>query len=399
VLIRLISVIRVSKIKNQNRKMSHGELNIENPDWTKARHRIIVSGGGTGGHIFPAIAIANALTAKDPTVKVLFVGAEGRMEMEKVPAAGYKIIGLPVRGFNRKNPFKNIVVIYRLVRSLIIARVIIKRFHPDAVVGVGGYASGPVLRAAARKGIPVIIQEQNSYAGVTNKLLAKKADRICVAYDGMERFFPKDKIVFTGNPVRQELNDCNMRRNQSLSFFDLDPGKQTILVVGGSLGARTINQSVEAYLDRFPASLQLIWQTGKGFYERAKEQVQSRKMSNVKVFAFIQRMDLAYAAADLAVSRAGAGTISELSITGKPCILVPSPNVAEDHQTRNAMALVQKKAAIMIRDSEAVEKLMPEAVATVQNHEALEPLADNIKMLAKFHADKTIAEVVIQLIK
>ena len=378
-------------MNNQKSKM--------NTDWTKHRRRIIVSGGGTGGHIFPAIAIANALTEKDPTVKILFVGAEGRMEMEKVPAAGYRIVGLPVRGFNRKNPFKNVAVIYRLIRSMIIARIIIRRFRPDAVVGTGGYAGGPVVRAASRKRIPVVIHEMNSYAGVTNKLLARKADRICVAYDGMERFFPKEKIVVTGNPVRQELNDCHLQHAQSLHFFDLDASKQTILVLGGSLGARTINQSVEAYLDRFPADLQLIWQTGKNFYERAKEQVHRRKLPNVKVFEFIGRMDLAYAAADLVISRAGAGTISELSITAKPCILVPSPNVAEDHQTKNAMTLVQKNAALMVRDSEAIEKLLPEAVATVQNYEVLEPLADNIKMMAKFHADEAIAEVVMKLIE
>jgi UDP-N-acetylglucosamine--N-acetylmuramyl-(pentapeptide) pyrophosphoryl-undecaprenol N-acetylglucosamine transferase len=282
---------------------------------------------------------------------------------------------------------------------MFIARIIVKRFRPDAVVGVGGYASGPVLRAASRKGIPAVIHEMNSYAGVANKLLARRADRICVAYDGMERFFPKEKIVFTGNPVRQELNDCHLQHEQSLVFFDLDAAKQTILVLGGSLGARTINQSVAAYLDRFPENLQLIWQTGKNFYETAKEQVQCRKMTHVKVFAFIQRMDLAYAAADLAVSRAGAGTVSELGITGKPCILVPSPNVAEDHQTKNALALALKNAAIMIEDSEAVEKLMPEAIATVQNHEALEPLSDNIKMMAKFHAAEAIAEEVLNLIK
>jgi len=372
---------------------------MEQSDYTKPRRRIIISGGGTGGHIFPAIAIANALTEKDPTVEILFVGAEERMEMEKVPAAGYKIVGLPVRGFNRRNPFKNIAVIYRLIRSMFIARAVVEWFRPDVVVGVGGYASGPVLRTATRKRIPVVIQEQNSYAGVTNKLLARKADRICVAYDGMERFFPKEKIVLTGNPVRQELNDCHLQHEQSISFFDLDASKQTILILGGSLGARTINQSMEAYLDRFPTDLQLIWQTGKNFYKRAKEQVQNRKMPNVKVFEFIHRMDLAYAAADLVVSRAGAGTISELSITAKPCILVPSPNVAEDHQTKNAMALVQKNAAIMIRDSEAMTKLFPEAVATVQNYEALEPLSDNIKKMAKFRAAEIIAEEVIQLIE
>ena len=365
---------------------------------TKSRWRVIISGGGTGGHIFPAIAIAKALKERDPAVKILFVGAEGRMEMEKVPAAGYHIIGLPVRGFNRRNPIKNFAVIYRLIRSLFIARIIIRRFRPNVVVGVGGYASGPVLWAASRNQIPVVIQEQNSYAGIANKLLAKKAGKICVAYENMERFFPKDKIVLTGNPVRAELNDCHLQHEQSLLFFDLDPNKQTILVLGGSLGARTINQSAEAYLDKFPAHLQLIWQTGKKFYEWAKAQVQQQKLSNVKVFEFIHRMDLAYAAADLVVSRAGAGTISELSITAKACILVPSPNVAEDHQTKNAMALVRKNAAIIVRDREAVKKLFPEAVATVQNYEVLEPLSDNIKTMAKFHAAEAIAGEVMQLI-
>ncbi len=369
---------------------------MKNP---KHRHRIIVSGGGTGGHIFPAIAIANALSEKDPAAKILFVGAEGRMEMEKVPAAGYRIVGLPVRGFDRKHLFRNFAVIYRLIKSLFIAREIIKRFHPDVVVGVGGYASGPVLRAASRKKIPMVIQEQNSYAGVTNKLLARKADQICVAYDGMEHFFPEKKIILTGNPVRQELENCYLRHDQSLSFFDLDSNKQTILVLGGSLGARTINQSVERYLDNFPAHLQLIWQTGGGYYEKANQEVQKKCLNHVKVYPFIHRMDMAFAAADLVVSRAGAGTISELSIVGKPCILVPSPNVAEDHQTKNAMALVEKKAAIMIRDDEAVDKLMPAAIATVQNHEVLEPLADNIKMLAKFHAAETIADIVILLME
>jgi len=363
-----------------------------------SRRRIIISGGGTGGHIFPAIAIANAIKEKDPAVKILFVGAKGRMEMEKVPAAGYRIIGLPVRGFNRKNPFKNIAVVYRLLQSLFIARIIIRRFRPDAVVGVGGYVSAPVLWAASRKRIPVVIQEQNSYAGVANKLLARKADKICVAYDGMERFFPKDKIVFTGNPVRKELTDCHLQREQGVNFFDLDVTKQTILLVGGSLGARTINQSVEAYLDRLPVNVQLIWQTGKDFYNRAKKLIERHKTHNVKVFAFIQRMDLAYSAADLVVSRAGAGAISELSIVAKPCILVPSPNVAEDHQTKNAMALVQKNAAIMIRDSEAIEKLMPQAIETIQNRKSLESLSANIKEMAKFNAAEVIAKEIVHLI-
>ncbi len=375
-------------------------LDDQNPvDWSKPRHRIIISGGGTGGHIFPAIAIANALSEKDPTARILFVGAEGRMEMEKVPAAGYKIIGLPVRGFDRKNLFRNFQVVYRLIKSLFIARIIVKRFRPDAVIGVGGYASGPILYAASRKGISSVIQEQNSYAGVTNKLLSRRVDRICVAYDKMERFFPKEKIIVTGNPVRKQLEQCSNLRDQSLTFFDLDPDKQTILALGGSLGARTINRSVASGVDQLPSDIQLIWQTGNLYFEEARKKMQDKIHPNVKVFPFIHRMDLAYAAADLVISRAGAGTISELSITGKPCILVPSPNVAEDHQTRNAMALVEKNAAIMITDNEAVEKLMTEAIATVQNHEALEPLSDNIRMLAKYNSAGTIADVIIQLMK
>ena len=356
------------------------------------RRRIIISGGGTGVHIFPAIAIANALKEIDPAVKILFVGAQGRMEMEKVPAAGYRIIGLPVRGLNRKNLFKNFAVIFKLIKSLFIARTIIRRFRPDAVVGVGGYASAPVLRAAARKRIPVVIQEQNSYAGKTNKWLSRKAAKICVAYEGMERFFPKEKIVLTGNPVRSELNDCHLQRAQAINFFELEPTKKTILVVGGSLGALTINRSVAESIANLGENIQLIWQTGKGFYKKAKDLVENQKINNVKVFEFIQRMDLAYAAADLVVSRAGAGTISELSVVAKPCILVPSPNVAEDHQTKNAMALVSKNAAIMIPDSEAVEKLFPKAIETVQNSKTLELLANNIKELAKFNSTRVIAE-------
>ena len=367
-------------------------------DSIKPLRRVIISGGGTGGHIFPAIAIANAIAKKDPAIKILFVGAEGRMEMEKVPAAGYRIIGLPVCGFNRKNPLKNFAVVYKLIRSLFVARTIIRRFRPDAVVGVGGYASAPALWAASRKGIPVIIQEQNSYAGIANKLLARKAQKICVAYDDMERFFPKNKIVVTGNPVRAELSHCHILRGQGINYFDLDATKQTILIVGGSLGALTINRSVETFLERIPYNIQLLWQTGKSFYEKAKKIVECKNTSNVKVFEFVQRMDLAYAVADLVVSRAGAGTISELSIVAKPCILVPSPNVAEDHQTKNALALVQKNAAKMVSDSEAVEKLTTLAIETVQNKETLETLAENIKKMAKFHAAETIAEEIINLI-
>ncbi|MDR2038887.1 MAG: undecaprenyldiphospho-muramoylpentapeptide beta-N-acetylglucosaminyltransferase [Bacteroidales bacterium] len=375
-------------------------INDQNLDAAKTYRRVIISGGGTGGHIFPAIAIANALSAKDPSIRILFVGAEGRMEMEKVPKAGYKIIGLPVRGFDRKNLFRNFRVLYLLIRSIYIARIIIKRFHPDAVIGVGGYASGPVLYAACKKGIPTLIQEQNSYAGVTNKLLAKKVDKICVAYDDMERFFPKEKIIITGNPVRRRLTECVVMRDQSMLFFDFHEDKPTILVLGGSLGARTINQSVLGSLEHFPSDIYLIWQTGISYYEKAKQAVLDKQLHHqIKVFQFIERVDLAYTAADLVISRAGASTISELCIKGKPSILVPSPNVAEDHQTKNAMALVKKEAAIMIPDDQAVKKLMDTAISTVRNPQMLEPLSDNIRELARFNAARKIADIVIQLME
>lgn len=393
------------KMKQDRQKITNGNNTFPSSSGggrrraSTARRRFIISGGGTGGHIFPAIAIANALSEKDPTAKILFVGAKGRMEMEKVPAAGYKIIGLPVRGFDRQNLFRNFKVIYLLIRSLFIARIIIRRFRPDAVVGVGGYASGPMLRAASRRKIPTVIQEQNSYAGITNKLLAKRVDKICVAYEGMERFFPKKKIIVTGNPVRQELEDSTVMHDQSMMFFDMDKEKRTLLILGGSLGARTVNHSVSAYLDQLPADIQLIWQTGETYYDTAVREVFSKRLQNVKVYAFIQRMDLAYTAADLVISRAGAGTISELSIMGKPCILVPSPNVAEDHQTKNAMALVSKNAAIMIRDDEALEKLLPEAVRIISDYEVLEPLAENIRQFARFNAAGTIAGIVMKLVE
>ena len=360
--------------------------------------RIIISGGGTGGHIFPAIAIANALKENDANVKILFIGAAGRMEMEKIPAAGYRIIGLPVRGFNRKNPLKNIAVVYKLIVSLFIVRKIIKLFRPDVVVGVGGYVSAPALWTASRMRIPVVIQEQNSYAGIANKLLSRKADKICVAYEGMERFFPKEKIVFTGNPVRIELAECHLLREQGINFFELDANKRTILVMGGSLGARSINQSVEAYLERLPDNIQLLWQTGNNYFEHAKMLLDRHKTPNVKIFAFINRIDLAYSAADLVVSRAGAGAISELSIAAKPCILTPSPNVAEDHQTKNAMVLVEKNAAIMVSDSDAHKKLMSKAIETVQNKQTLDTLAKEIKNLAKHHAAESIAAEIFYLL-
>ncbi|MDR1866097.1 MAG: undecaprenyldiphospho-muramoylpentapeptide beta-N-acetylglucosaminyltransferase [Bacteroidales bacterium] len=360
--------------------------------------RIIISGGGTGGHIFPAIAIANALSAQYAPLRILFVGAEGRMEMKKVPEAGYRIIGLPVRGFDRKHLWKNFEVLYRLVKSLFIARIIIRRFRPDAVIGVGGYASGPVLFAASRKGIPTLIQEQNSYAGVTNRILAKRVNRICVAYEGMERYFPADRITVTGNPVRESLLESTVMREQSMLFFDFAEDRPTILSLGGSLGARTINRSVLGALNGLPHDIYMIWQTGEEYYEIARRAVADKNLqSRIKVFRFIERMDLAFAASDLVISRAGASTISELCITGKPCILVPSPNVAEDHQTKNAMTLTEKGAAIMIPDSEAGDRLMSVAIATVQNRNVLEPLADRIRMLAKFRSAETIAHIVMEI--
>ena len=316
--------------------------------------KFIISGGGTGGHIFPAISIANALKKRLPDCEILFVGALGRMEMERVPAAGYPIEGLPVSGFDRKNLLRNVKVLMNLFRSLMLARRIIRRFQPDVAIGVGGYASAPTLRAASAFGIPTVIQEQNSYAGVTNKLLAKKAARICVAYEGMERFFPKDKIILTGNPVRQDLFSVAPGTKEAYDFFNLDPTKKTILVVGGSLGARTVNQSIIAGLEKLAKTdIQIIWQTGKFYIENAHAAAEPFACKNLIVTDFVSRMDLAYSIADLVISRAGASSISELCLLAKPVILVPSPNVAEDHQTQNALALVRKDAAVMIKDVDA----------------------------------------------
>ena len=360
--------------------------------------RLIVSGGGTGGHIFPALSIANAVKAKCPEAEILFVGAENRMEMQRVPAAGYDIIGLPVSGFDRKNLLKNIAVLWRLMKSRRKARRIIRDFGPHVAVGVGGYASGPTLKEAGAMGIPTLLQEQNSYAGVTNKLLAKQADRICVAYEGMERFFPKEKIILTGNPVRQNLLDARITRDEAVKTFGLDPKKKTVLLVGGSLGARTLNESMlGAWETLREADVQFIWQTGKYYYEDIKAQLQGRELENVHVCDFISSMDAAYAAADLVISRAGAGSISEFCLLGKPVILVPSPNVAEDHQTKNALALVEKDAAIYISDAEARRTLLPEAINTINNPKKLESLAQNIRLLARPNAAADIADEVIRL--
>ena len=361
--------------------------------------RIIISGGGTGGHIFPAVAIANALKAKRPDTEILFVGALGRMEMQRVPAAGYNIKGLPICGFNRKNLLKNFAVLFKLWKSQRIAKKIIKDFKPVVAVGVGGYASGPTLNQCASMGIPCLIQEQNSYAGVTNKLLAKKASKICVAYEGMERFFPKDKIVLTGNPVRQQLLDTQLTKAEALRTFGLEPSKKTILIVGGSLGARTINDSVMAHLDELQNSgVQVIWQTGKNYFENIKQQLAEKSpMPALKPTDFIADMGAAYRAADLVISRAGASSISEFCLIGKPVILVPSPNVAEDHQTKNALALVNRQAAQFVSDAEAPQKLIPLALSTVKDDQILGQLSHNIKLMALRNSAETIANEVFAL--
>lgn len=359
------------------------------------KHRFIISGGGTGGHIFPAISIANALKKQMPDAEILFVGALGRMEMERVPASGYLIEGLPVSGFDRKDMIRNIKVLWNLIHSMVLARRIIRKFKPEVVIGVGGYASAPTLRAASALGIPTLIQEQNSYAGVANKLLAKKAKKICVAYEGMERFFQKDKIILTGNPVRQDLFAVAPKTVEAYEFFGLNPKKKTILVVGGSLGARTINQSIISGLDKLlKTEVQIIWQTGKFYIENARKAAEQFVSPTLLVTDFVSRMDLAYSIADLVISRAGASSISELCLLAKPVILVPSPNVAEDHQTQNALALVRKEAAIMIRDSDAIGQLVDKSIELIQNGPELIKLSVNIQKLAeKDSADRIALEV------
>ncbi len=363
--------------------------------------RVIVSGGGTGGHIFPALSIANAIKALQPDAEILFVGAEGRMEMQRVPAAGYKIIGLPIAGFDRKNLLRNFSVLLKIWKSRRIARRIIKDFRPQVAVGVGGYASGPTLNMAASMGIPTLIQEQNSYAGVTNKLLAKSAKKICVAYEGMERFFPKEKILLTGNPVRQQLLDCKLSRADAVAKLGFDPIRPVLLIIGGSLGARTINESVLGNLQKISESkVQIIWQTGGYYFENIKKQLlESGCPTNLKVTDFINHMDEAYRAADLVISRAGASSISELCLLGKPSILVPSPNVAEDHQTHNAMALVNKEAALLVRDGEAQEKLIPLALTVATDDATLKNIGVNAKAMALPDSARIIAEEVMKLVK
>lgn len=363
-----------------------------------SRLKIILSGGGTGGHIFPAVSIANEIKSIVPDVEILFVGALGKMEMEKVPAAGYKIIGLPIAGIQRKLTLANLKFPFLLLKSIFKARSIVKEFKPDVVVGTGGYASGPLLRAATSMGIPALIQEQNSYAGVTNKWLSKKASKICVAYEGMEQFFPKEKIILTGNPVRQDIKDVDQKRNEGQKFFNLDPGKKTLLVVGGSLGAKGINEAMGSGLQALADNnIQLIWQTGKPYFETAKQQTAAFKDKNINAVDFISRMDLGYAVADCVISRAGAGAVSELCIVKKPAILVPLLTAAEDHQTKNAMSLVNKNAAILVRDYEAKEKLIKEAIALMNDSNKQQELQKNIGALALLNSANVIAKEVLKL--
>jgi UDP-N-acetylglucosamine--N-acetylmuramyl-(pentapeptide) pyrophosphoryl-undecaprenol N-acetylglucosamine transferase len=360
--------------------------------------RIIISGGGTGGHIFPAISIANALRKIDAETEILFVGAEGRMEMEKIPAAGYRIIGLPVAGLYRSLTFKNFSVLIKLLKSLRKAKKVIRAFGPDVVVGVGGYASGPVLRQAGRMGIPTLIQEQNSYAGVTNKLLAKRASTICVAYDGMEKYFPSGKIIKTGNPVRQNFDNLKSLQDEALTYFNLKKEFPVILVLGGSLGAGSINTSLSDNINVLRDSdCQWLWQTGKYYFENVKALVSLSFSENISVHGFINRMDYAYAAADIIISRSGAGTISELCLVGKPVILIPSPNVAEDHQTRNAEALSTRNAALLIKDNMASETLVDEAIKLISDKSRRDLLSENILKMADRDADIRIAREILKL--
>lgn len=361
--------------------------------------RAIISGGGTGGHIFPAIAIANELKAQFPDIDILFVGAEGRMEMEKVPQAGYMIKALPIAGFQRKNLMANISLPMKIILSLMKARSIIKEFKPDVVIGVGGYASGPTLKMANMMNIPTVIQEQNSYPGKTNKLLAKKAAVICVAYDGLERFFPKEKIVLTGNPIRQNMVEIAGKREQALTHFGLADNKKTVLVIGGSLGARTLNEAMDAHIEALShAGIQVIWQCGKFYADQLFHKWDGKLPEGVWLNPFIFDMDYAYAAADIIVSRAGAISVSELCLVGKPTVLVPSPHVAEDHQTKNAMNLVEKEACILVKDQEAVSELPKVVMDTLNNPELCAKLSANVRSLGLPHASQSIVKQIVNRI-
>lgn len=364
-----------------------------------SKAKIIISGGGTGGHVFPAVAIAQALKRIEKDIDILFVGAKGKIEEKKVPEAGFKIELIDIRGFERRISIENIKNVFRLIRSIFKSRKIIKRFKPDVVVGVGGYASGPVVYVAARKRIPTLIQEQNSYPGITNKILSKRANKICVAYDGTERFFPEDKIINTGNPVRKKIVDTEATKEEVLSFFELESGRKVILSLGGSGGAKSINDGIKSNLKQIVDSgVYLIWQTGKIYYEDSLKAAENYGSENIKIYDFISRMDLAYKAADVVISRAGAGTISELCLLEKASILVPSPNVAEDHQTKNALALVKKDAALIIKDSETKQYLIPEALRLVNNQNEIKKLSVNISKEKKIKSDELIAKEVLKLI-
>jgi UDP-N-acetylglucosamine--N-acetylmuramyl-(pentapeptide) pyrophosphoryl-undecaprenol N-acetylglucosamine transferase len=364
----------------------------------KKHYKVLISGGGTGGHIFPALSIANALRRRDPDTEILFVGAEGRMEMERVPAAGYEIVGLPVSGFNRAHLLSNVRVVVRLLKSMMKARSVLKRFKPDIAIGVGGYASGPVLKEAQKQGVPTLLQEQNSYAGVTNKLLAKKAKAICVAYPDMERFFPQESIILTGNPVRENILSTNITKEEAREKLGVPPHRKLVLVIGGSLGARTINQSIAKAFNKIEnAGGYVLWQTGKVYAEECSK-IAEKYNNVVKATPFISQMDLAYKAADVVVSRAGAGTISELQLLGKPTILIPSPNVAEDHQRKNAEALVKCNAAVMILDADAPDRLAHEVVALLNDDEKCNSLSTNIKKMALTNSDEKIVDTIYNIL-
>lgn len=361
--------------------------------------RVLISGGGTGGHVYPAIAIANAIKDKDPSVEILFVGAKGKLEMEKVPAAGYPIKGLWISGFQRKMSVRNLSFPFKLASSLYRARKIIKEFQPDVAVGVGGYASGPILQVASMLGIPTLIQEQNSYPGITNRLLAKRVNKICVAYKGMERFFPSNKIIFTGNPVRKDLYDIQIDRREAKASFGITNDNKTVLIFGGSLGARRINESVEGAFEiiKRHSEINYIWQVGKMYFDEYSCGVVAA-LPNIKVLPFIERMDFAYAASDAVVCRAGALTISEIALIDKPAVLVPSPHVAEDHQTKNAMALVQNNAAVMVRNAEAIDKMIPTVLELLNNEKLQKDLKSNLMKMGRPNATNEIAEQIMKLI-
>jgi UDP-N-acetylglucosamine--N-acetylmuramyl-(pentapeptide) pyrophosphoryl-undecaprenol N-acetylglucosamine transferase len=359
--------------------------------------KVIITGGGTGGHVFPAIAIADALKKIDNSIEILFVGAIGKMEMERVPKAGYEIKGLWISGFQRKWSFQNLLFPVKLFASYIKAYFIVKKFKPDVVVGVGGYASGPVMQAAVMQKIPTVIQEQNGFAGVTNRILAKKVSKICVAYNNMTTFFPEEKIIFTGNPVRQDIIDLTAKKTEAVDYFNLENNKKTILILGGSLGARTLNEAMKSSTDLLKNNdVQVLWQCGK-FYVETYKNCATAELLDVKILPFLDRMDLAYSVADVVISRAGALSISELCLVGKPAILVPSPNVAEDHQTKNALALVEKAAARLVKDVDAVEKMMPEAMLILENEAVAHALSESIRQLGRPNAARDIASVIIGL--